>query len=87
MVSCRPGDFHRLAGHFYLAILRKNITQPSAKEDSREDHLPRSRCNFDRLRRSPLGCDPNDPLIEDLKLRDFLAITIHAQQRGCAHLC
>ena len=38
----------------------------------------------DRFRRPPLGCDPNHPLIEDLKLRDFLATTTLSEEVACS---
>jgi uncharacterized protein (TIGR02453 family) len=38
----------------------------------------------DRFRRPPLGCDSNQPLIEDLKLRDFLAMTTSSEEVACS---
>jgi hypothetical protein len=38
----------------------------------------------DRFRRPPRGCDPNYPLIEDLKLKDFLARTNLSEKLACS---
>ena len=38
----------------------------------------------DRLQRAPLGCDPKHPLIEDLKLKDFLAMTTFSEDDACS---
>jgi uncharacterized protein (TIGR02453 family) len=38
----------------------------------------------DRFRRTPFGCDSNHPLVEDLKLRDFLAMTTFNEEDACS---
>jgi Conserved hypothetical protein (DUF2461) len=37
----------------------------------------------DRFRRIPIGCDSNHPLVEDLKLKDFLAMTTLSEEDAC----
>src|SRR5215471_15759570 len=38
----------------------------------------------ERFRRPPLGCDSTHPLIDDLKLKDFLAITTLSEEVACS---
>jgi uncharacterized protein (TIGR02453 family) len=38
----------------------------------------------DRLRRAPISYDPKHPLIEDLKLKDFLAMTTLSEADACS---
>jgi uncharacterized protein (TIGR02453 family) len=38
----------------------------------------------DRYRRTPFGYDPKHPQIEDLKLKDFLAVTTFSEEDACS---
>src|SRR5262249_45207452 len=61
------------------------ITRPQAWRRAKSSPAFKATCvvDGDRFRRPPRGCDPNHLLIEDLKLKDFLAWTTWSEEVAC----
>lgn len=62
------------------------IARPGAWRRAKSSPAFKATCvvEGDRFRRPPRGCDPNHPLIEDLKLKDFLAWTTLSEEVACS---
>src|SRR5262249_31738379 len=62
------------------------ITRPRAWMQVKSSKAFKDNCVItgDRFRRIPIGCDSNHPLVEDLKLKDFLAMTTFTEEDACS---
>jgi len=58
------------------------IARPQAWMRAKSSEAFKANCvvSGDRFRRIPIGCDSNHPLVEDLKLKDFLAMTTLSEE-------